>query len=378
METSSSKLKTKSRSKAKSVSSSNKANVETSNPIKVSTDYDITSSQHSVSHNSKDSLQNHHGRKAKIESVNKNSLKKSGLPKAARNNPIKEQKAISQLKIRWKKFWNFFLNLFGKKSKKSFSAVIAHLTEIYEKEGFISTEEKKMFRNIVSFGDKKVASIMTPRSDIIAVKNSSTLAEIREVITNDGHTRIPVYQGSFDHIIGFIHSKDLAKFIGDEGKEFAIAKIMHKILFVPGSMKLLELLPKMRNARIHIAIVLDEFGGVDGIVSIENLVEEIVGEINDEHDIPFESAFFQVKKIGEGLFHFGGRVEITKLEEILAVKIANDSEFETVGGLVMNAFGRMPVEGEIAKKYGIEFKILAAENRVVKTVELKFSSDIAP
>jgi len=271
----------------------------------------------------------------------------------------------------WKKFWNLFGNLFGKKSKKSFGAMISHLTEIYEKEGFISVYEKKMLRNIATFGDKKVASIMTPRSDIIAVKDTANLEEIRSVITNDGHTRIPVYQGSFDHVIGFIHSKDLAKFICDDGKDFAISRIIRKIIFVPGSMKLMALLLKMRSARIHIAIVLDEFGGVDGIISIENLVEEIIGEIEDEHDIPLESAFFQVKKLGSNLFSIGGRVEIEKLEEILNKKIANDGEFQTVGGFVMAMFGRVPENGEVIEKFGAEFKVLAAESRVVKMIEVR-------
>lgn len=309
-----------------------------------------------------------------ISTSNSKSKKHPSLPKFNHVSLSKanQKSPFLQLKSRWKKFWNFFGNLFGQKSKKSFSAVIAHITETYEKEGFISSEEKKMFRNVVNFGDKKVASIMTPRSDIIAVKSDSSLSKIRAVITNDGHTRIPVYEGSFDHIIGFIHSKDLAKFIGDDGSDFSISKIIHKILFVPASMRLLELLPKMRHARIHIAIVLDEYGAVDGVVSIEDLVEEIVGEIDDEHDIPIESAFFQVKKISEKSFQLGGRVEITKLEEILGIKIANDEGLETIGGLVMSAFGRMPVEGEIAKKYDLEFKVLAAENRVVKTVEVKF------
>jgi CBS domain containing-hemolysin-like protein len=271
----------------------------------------------------------------------------------------------------WKKFWNLFGSLFGKKSKKSFGAMISHLTEIYEKEGFISVYEKKMLRNIATFGDKKVASIMTPRSDIIAVKDTANLEEIRSVITNDGHTRIPVYQGSFDHVIGFLHSKDLAKFICDDGKDFAISRIIRKIIFVPGSMKLMALLLKMRSARIHIAIVLDEFGGVDGIISIENLVEEIIGEIEDEHDIPLESAFFQVKKLGSNLFSIGGRVEIEKLEEILNKKIANDGEFQTVGGFVMAMFGRVPENGEVIEKFGAEFKVLAAESRVVKMIEVR-------
>ena len=275
------------------------------------------------------------------------------------------------ISLRFAKLWNFCKNLFGKKSKKSFSAVISHLTEIYEKEGFISIYEKKMFRNIAAFGDKKVASITTPRSDIVAIRDDATLEDIRRVITNNGHTRIPVYQGNFDHIVGFIHSKDLAKFICDDGKDFSISRIMRKILFVPGSMKLLPLLMKMRTARIHIAIVLDGFGGVDGIVSIENLIEEIIGEIEDEHDIPLETAFFQSKKLGKNVHIFGGRVEIEKLEEALKRKLVGETGIETIGGLVMAIFGRMPEVGEVVEKDGVQFKVLESENRVIKSIEVK-------
>ena len=179
---------------------------------------------------------------------------------------------------------NFLLNLFGAKTKKSFASVMAHLLDDYEKAGLLRVEEKKMFKNILSFGDKKVASIMTPRSDIVSVEQDATLKELKKIITADGHTRIPVFKNDFDNIVGFVHSKDLAKFSCGEDQDFSLIKIMRKILFVPGSMKLLDVLFRMRMSRVHVAVVLDEFGGVDGLVTIENLLEEIIGDIEDEQD----------------------------------------------------------------------------------------------
>ncbi len=276
-------------------------------------------------------------------------------------------------KPRFKKFINLLLNLLGKKTKKTFFSVISHLLEDYEKEGLINSEEKKMFKNIASFGDKRVATIMTPRADIIAVNQDANLEEVKKIITTKGHTRIPVFKENFDEIIGFIHSKDLAKFLCEQDQDFSIAKILRKILFVPGSMKLLDVMLRMRMARVHVAIVLDEFGGVDGFVTIENLMEEIVGEIEDEHDLPSDSSFFRIKKIGEKSFQLGGRVEIEKVENLLQTQIRqNGDEFQTVSGLMMAIFKRVPEVGEEIEKYGLNFKIVDADNRLVKLIEVSF------
>ncbi len=289
------------------------------------------------------------------------------------SSPSKSRKP--QKKSHPKKIINFILDLFGKKTKKTFSSVILHLTEAYEKEGLISSEEKKMLKNITSFGDKKVSSIATPRSDIIAINQGASLKELKKIITTDGHTRIPVFAENFDEVTGFIHSKDLARFLCDDDEDFSIKKILRRILFVPGSMKLLDVMLRMRTARVHIAIILDEFGGVDGLVTIENLMEEIVGDIEDEHDFPTESLFFRIKKIDDQTFQFGGRVEMKKLEEILQRKIKNDG-FQTVSGFAMSAFNRVPEIDEEIEKYGLKIKILDADNRVVKLVELtKISED---
>ena len=286
-------------------------------------------------------------------------------------SPSKKRQG-SKNQSRFKKLLSFSLNLLCKKSKKSFSSVISHLVEDYEAEGLISAEEKKMFKNIASFGDKKVSRIMTPRSDIIALKQDASLEEVKKIITTDGHTRLPVFKENFDDIIGFIHSKDLAKFLCDKDSDFSITKILRKILFVPGSMKLIDVMLRMRMARVHAAIVLDEFGGVDGLVTIENLMEEIVGDIEDEHDLPSDSSSFRIRKINEKIFQFGGRVEIKKLEEVLQKKIRQKGEdFQTVSGLVMLLFSRVPEIGEEAKKYGLNFKIIDADSRVVKLVEVE-------
>jgi magnesium and cobalt transporter len=275
----------------------------------------------------------------------------------------------------FKKLINFFFILLGKKNKKSFSSLINYITESYEKEGLVTSEEKKMLKNIVNFGDKKINTIMVPRSDIIAIPENITLNEIKKIITEDEHTRIPVYKDNIDHIVGFIHSKDLAKFLCDTNNNFNLQKIIRKILFMPCSTKLLDALLKMRSSRVHIGIVLDEFGAVDGLVTIENIVEEIVGQIDDEHDVPLESSFFQIKKIDEKTYHFGGRVELKKFEEIFKIKF-EDCLAETVGGLVMATFKAVPKIGDKIEKSQLVFKVLDADKRMVKAVEVKALFDL--
>jgi len=266
---------------------------------------------------------------------------------------------------------NFFFNLFGAKTKKSFASVLTHLLDDYAKAELLRIEEKKMFKNILSFGDKKVASIMTPRSDIVSIEQNATLKELKKIIINDGHTRIPVFKNDFDDIVGFIHSKDVAKFLCDSEGDFALVKIMRKILFVPGSMKLLDVLFRMRMARVHVAVVLDEFGGVDGLVTIENLLEEIIGDIEDEHDLPSESSFFRMRKIDENKFQFGGRIEIEKLEEALQIKVKSDVDsFETVGGFVLSLFNQVPEIDQEIERDGLKIKVLDADERAVKLVEI--------
>ncbi len=287
------------------------------------------------------------------------------------NDRSKREKPKLADKTSFKKPLEFLFNLIGKKSKKSFKSVISHLVDTYEREHLISFEEKKMIKNIAFLSDKKVSGIMTPRADLVAIKHDSDLEDVKKVITTQGHTRIPVFKETLDEIIGFIHSKDLSKFLCEEDSDFSISKILRKILFVPGSMKILDLMLRMRMSRIHVAIVLDEFGGVDGFVTIENIMEEIVGDIEDEHDLPSDNSFFRIKKINQNTFHFGGRVEIRKVEEILQNEIEHNHEsYQTIAGLVMAMFKRIPETGEEIEKDNLKFKIINSDSRSVRMVEV--------
>lgn len=280
------------------------------------------------------------------------------------SHPSKMADARNQLKL--------IADLFKRRTKHSFSAIIQRLVMDFEKAGVISPEEKKMVKNIVLLGDKKASNIMTPRADITALHYRANIEQVRKIIVVNQHTRIPVYRENLDDVIGFIHSKDMVKFLDHSEENFAIDKILRKILFVPSAIGIVDLMVKMRMSRIHIAMVLDEFGGADGLVTIENVVEEIVGEIEDEHDLPSESAFFRIRKIDENTIEAGGRAPITKIEEVLQLKLKSLSrDFETVSGLVIAIFNRVPESGEEIEKDGLRVKVLAADNRVIRQVELK-------
>jgi CBS domain containing-hemolysin-like protein len=255
--------------------------------------------------------------------------------------------------------------------------MLNHLIDEYQKEGLVTPEEKLMFKNITNFSDKKVNTIMTPRADIISVKYSSNLEEVKKIINEDGHTRLPVFKNNNEEIIGFIHTKDMARYLCQENKIFNIDNILRKILFIPGSMKLPDVLLRMRISRVHMAIVLDEFGGIDGLVTIENIVEEIIGDIEDEHDIIENDSFFTIKKIDDYTFQFGGRVDINKAQDLLKTNIININEpdnYQTIGGFILYYFNRIPEIGEEIEKFNLNFRIIDSNNRVVKLIEVKKSN----
>jgi magnesium and cobalt transporter len=242
----------------------------------------------------------------------------------------------------------------------------------------ITLEEKKMVKNIINIDDTKVGDVMTPRTDVVAVQYDSSLEDIKKLIIDSEHSRIPVFKRNLDNIAGFIHSKDLAKFIGSESsseiEDFKIHSVIRKILYVPHSMRITDLLLKMRSSRVHIAIVLDEYGGTDGLVTIEDIVEEIVGEIEDEHDMPDDNVYLRIRKVNEHTLQVGGRVEIEKITDFFQDQISIDDiegDFDTVGGMVFSIFKKVP---EIGESYddisGLAFKILDADARSVKLVEI--------
>ncbi len=245
---------------------------------------------------------------------------------------------------------------------------VAELIEEHDPEGTqVGSEERSILNNVLSLSDTTVSDVMVPRADIVAVDYNSNLNDLINLIIEKEHTRIPVYKDSLDNIIGFIHIKDLVSFLGAAEKEnFAIKDILREVLFVPPSMKIIDLLPKIQSKRVHLAIVLDEYGCTDGLVTLEDLVEEIIGEIEDEHD---EENSVEIKQIDASSYEVNARMSVEDLEKKLDVIIIGEDEsedFDTLGGLVIYLLGHVPEKGEIVKHTcGIEFEVLEADARKV-------------
>lgn len=261
--------------------------------------------------------------------------------------------------------------LFGRRGpEQSLKSELEEIIQEHEEEGNVVPEENEIIRNVLKFNEARVTDVMTPRSDISAASSDITLDDLRKIIIEYEHTRIPIFRENLDDIIGFIHIKDLIPFWGD-GADFNIHSIVRELLFVPPSMRLHNLLVKMRAERTHMAIVVDEYGGTDGLVTIEDLVEEIVGEIEDEHD---EENTQELIKLAEGVYDLSARFEIGKLEEELGQKIYSDDEmeeFDTIGGLIFTQLGRVPKLGETLRhRSGITLKVTDGDKRRIKRVKV--------
>ncbi|MCB2080993.1 MAG: HlyC/CorC family transporter [Rickettsiales bacterium] len=238
--------------------------------------------------------------------------------------------------------------------------------------GYIDPEEKEMLRNVLEFSELTVEDVMVPRSDIIAIPEDIAFDALKLLLLDQEypHTRLPVYHGSLDDVVGFLHMKDVVKVLC--GAEiFNVEKLVREILFVPPSMEVRNLLVTMRVSRVHMAVVVDEFGGTTGLVTLEDLMEEIVGDIEDEHDTVDDITFTE---LGQDIIRASARMDIEELEKRLGIQLrkADQEDYDTLGGLIYSLTGRIPITGEIiSHPAGYEFEITEADPRSVKTVLIR-------
>tara|TARA_B100001123_G_C15150153_1_gene963176 strand:- start:335 stop:1177 length:843 start_codon:yes stop_codon:yes gene_type:complete len=236
----------------------------------------------------------------------------------------------------------------------------------------LKINEEKIISNVFQLPEKLVNDIMIPRTDIISVDTNSSINKLVKIIGRTSHSRYPVFDKSRDNIIGMIHIKDVIS-CWENKKIGNIKKLVREILFAPDSMNVLDLLLKMRTSHIHMAIIVDEHGGVDGLVTIEDLVEEIVGEIKDEHEAQKENKNNSRDLIkDDGSVKISARMLIEDFEKKYGNIFSNNEDIkdiDTMGGLVFHIFGRVPLKGEIIKhSNGCEFEILDADSRRIRTI----------
>ena len=275
-----------------------------------------------------------------------------------------------QQAIRW------FRERVAGKSEGSLKEMIAEaLDEDSEANDALSPDEKHLLKNMIHFGELTVHDIMVPRTDIMAVSVDADVEEWKRYVIDIGHTRIPVYEESLDKILGFVHVKDLFLHVAS-AVPFDINRVMRELLFVPPSMRIVDLLMKMRVSGCHIAIVVDEYGGTDGLVTMEDLFEELVGEIQDEHDSLPTHMFHWV---GDHILEADARADIGDVEEALKEKftagIDHEAEYDTLGGFIFSNLGRVPAKGEVMKVNShLKIEIIAADPRRVRQVRITRTS----
>ena len=228
--------------------------------------------------------------------------------------------------------------------------------------------EKSLIKNILSLDDKNIEDIMVPRGEIVSIEIKQNMNEIISLIENESHSRMPVFENNLDNVLGFLHVKDLIK--NNNENHFELKKIIRDILYVAPKSPILDLLKRMRSSRIHIGLVVDEFGGVDGLITIEDLVEEIVGEIEDEHDADDSEEIFQKIHDKTILVQSGSKIE--DMEKYYDVKIKiEDEEIDTVGGLLFFLANKVPKNSQVYNYENIlQFKVIKASARRIESLQI--------
>ncbi|MHC4324317.1 MAG: hemolysin family protein [Planctomycetota bacterium] len=240
--------------------------------------------------------------------------------------------------------------------------------EQHKTEGVLDEEEQEMIENVLELRSSTADEIMTPRTDIVAAEVNSDLQQVLQIITSGGHTRIPVYEENIDNIVGLIYAKDLLAEIGKDPVDFNLREKMRKVYFVPETKPLRVLLHEFQNQKLHISIVLDEYGGTAGIVTLEDILEELVGEITDEYE---ETPAEPVKKIDENTIEADARTYIDDLNDEFELDLPEDEDYETIGGFVFSRLGYIPKANESFDYENLKFTIASAEARKIKRIKIQ-------
>jgi CBS domain containing-hemolysin-like protein len=245
------------------------------------------------------------------------------------------------------------------------SGDIEALISAGQEEGIIEEQDRKLIESVVAFGDKTVREVMTPRPKIVAIEASRSLEDLRELVIHEQFSRIPVYEETIDHIIGFVHVRDMFELDPSDRRGRLVKGLARPIRFVPETKPVNDLLREMQADGAHMAIVIDEYGNTAGLATMEDMVEEIVGEIHDEHEPERD-----VRKETEGSFVVAGSLDLDRLRDLLGFRPTEETESTTVGGLVTEWLGRVPHVGEIVEREGIRIEVLAGDELKVEQVRV--------
>jgi len=248
--------------------------------------------------------------------------------------------------------------IYGRKTMTAYE--IQDIIKASEGEGIVNEEESEMIRSIFSLRSTVVREVMVPRIDMACVSVEAPIRELLETILDCGHSRIPVYENSVDNVIGLLYAKDLLKYWGLQEEQIQIRAIMRPPYFIPETKNLEQLLQEFKFKHVHLAIVIDEYGGTSGLITIEDLLEQIVGDIQDEHDR--EEALFSVND--DGSITADARMPIEDLEEYFGIEIERD-QFDTVGGLIFHLTGKISAIGDVIENEQLHITVLDADERKI-------------
>ncbi|HEV8378671.1 MAG TPA: hemolysin family protein [Tepidisphaeraceae bacterium] len=263
------------------------------------------------------------------------------------------------------------LRMVGNKSEPEPEQIekdILSVVEDGEKEGVVDTTERKMIESVIEFRDARAGQVMTTRPEVVGIELGATLEEVKHTLDQSGHSRLPVYDGTLDHIVGILYARDLLKHLGLPPEQFDMRSAMRPAIFVPETKPLRDLLREFRIQRVHIAIVLDEYGGTAGLVTIEDILEELVGEISDEHP-PHSTTM--MKKVSDNAYEVDAALDIDQINRTIGLNLPEDAGYETLGGFVSVMLGRIPQKGTTFEHNGVRYTILDAEPQRVKRLKIE-------
>lgn len=240
-------------------------------------------------------------------------------------------------------------------------------------EGILEEGDRKLIHSVVAFGDKSVREVMTPRPAVVAISSEKSIEDLRQLVIHEGFSRIPVYQGNIDHLVGFVHVRDIFELDEEDRQSKTLVELMRPLAIVPEMKPVSELLRQMQSEGLHMVAVVDEYGNTAGVATMEDLVEEILGEIHDEHETERD-----VRQEADHVFIAPGHLDLDRLHDLLDFRPEEDTESTTVGGLVAEWLGHVPQVGETAERGGIRVEVIAGNERRVEQVRISRVESGAP
>jgi len=257
------------------------------------------------------------------------------------------------------------LNRLRRRASAGSEEELQQLIDESEQRGIIDESEGDMLQSILELDETYLREIMVPRTDMVCVDAAAPLTQVLEAILQSGHTRIPIYKGNIDNIIGLVYAKDLLHYWGQSLEKIPLDRVLRQPFLVPESKQVSVLLREFRETRVHIAIVIDEYGGTAGLVTIEDLIEEIVGDIQDEYDLEEEWLIAD----SDGTVVVNGRLNIEEFEEYFDVEVERE-KFDTIGGYVIELFGRVPAVGEKVRVGQFDMLIEKGDQRSIQQIRI--------